>query len=80
MLETLRKDVQHLMINQELIDQTDYSCEIHVDQDGRTYSFAFPTKRVAGPGEKPQIVQVTYELESLNTQVALEVATGTFTS
>ena len=69
LLETLRKDVQHLMLTPNVDAQTDFSCRVKVDRDGKTHSFTFPTLRIAGPGEEAEIVQVTYELEGLGTQV-----------
>ena len=69
LLETLRKDVQHLILDQEIENQTGFSCRVQVDRDGRTHSFTFPTLRVSGPNEEAKVVQVTYEMEGLGTQV-----------
>lgn len=75
LLETLRKDVQHLHLAQDLADESPFSCRVQVDTDGRTHSFTFPTVRMSGPDEEAKIVQVTYELEGTGTQV--ETRTGT---
>lgn len=69
LLETLRKDVQHLILTQELADENAFTCRVQVDRDGRTHSFTFPTLRMAGPDEEAKVVQVTYELEGVGFQV-----------
>ena len=69
LLETLRKDVQHLILTQDLENQNAFTCRVQVDRDGKTHSFTFPTLRMAGPDEEAKVVQVTYELEGLGTQV-----------
>lgn len=69
LLETLRKDVQHLILSQDAGIQNEISCSVQVDRDGKTHSFTFPTLRIAGPEEEAKVVQITYELEGLGAQV-----------
>ena len=69
LLETLRKDVQHLILVEDATNAAAFSCTVQVDRDGRTHAFTFPTLRMAGPDEEAKVVQVTYELEGVGTQV-----------
>ena len=68
-LETLRKDVQHMVLSDEVLENSAFSCQVNVTEDGRTRMFSFPTLRQNGVDETPQVVQVTYELTALEQEV-----------
>ena len=69
LLETLRKDVQHMILSEDVLKNDTYSCQVNVTRNGRTRIFTFPTLRQTSPDEEPRVVQVTYELEGLAQQV-----------
>lgn len=69
LLETLRKDVQHMILSDEVMEQHGFTCEVNVTPNGRTRTFTFPTLRQATPEEEPRLVQVTYELDELAEQI-----------
>ena len=69
LLETLRKDVQHMILSDEVLESGTFTCQVNVTRNGRTRIFTFPTLRQHGPDEAPKIVQVTYELEGIGQQV-----------
>ena len=61
-LEAIKMDVENM---ESLNDAptTDSSCRISMTREGRTRMFTFPTRIKRQGNDKPEIVQVTYELQ-----------------
>ena len=69
LLETLRRDVENMVLSEEVMESGNFTCQVNVTRNGRTQIFSFPTLRQNSLDEEPRIVQVTYELEGLAEQI-----------
>lgn len=67
-LEAIKMDVENMVFLSDATT-TDSSCRISMTRNGRTRMFTFPTRIRREGNPKPEIVQVTYELEGQAKQV-----------
>lgn len=67
-LESIKSDVEN-MVFLDTDAAKDGSCSISMTRNGRTKMFTFPTLIQLNNGVKPEIVQVTYELQGQAKQV-----------